>query len=179
MFLAINIFYRLVESPPVKCIKMMSYPICEVFSWFWCECLQMNGLYTLFYEASSHVCELTMYMVWYQEEQCLKNINRLATLFVCLRNHMLLGLLHWKVLQWFFFNFTMFILSITFFHPVRMDQLFFPLFLWQTSVSETSQNRQVQNTVFFSSETWFYLSIFISPTHNREPFLFYCLQSRQ
>lgn len=142
MFLAVNICYRLIERPLFKCMKMMSYPICKVFPWFWCECLQMNGLYILFYEASSYVCELTMYMVWYQEEQCLKDINRLATLFVCLINQMLLGLFHWKALHWFFFlNFTMLILNITFFHPVHMDRLFFLLFLWQTSLSETSQNR--------------------------------------
>lgn len=105
MFLTVNICYRLIERPLFKCIKMMSYPICKVFPWFWCECLQMNGLYILFYEASSDVCGLTMCMVWYQEEQCLKNINRLATLFLCLINQMLLGLFHWKALHWFFFKF--------------------------------------------------------------------------
>ena len=74
----------------------------------------MNGLYILFYEASSDVCELTMYMVWYQEEQCLKNINRLATLFVCLRNQMVLGLLHWKYCSDFFISLCLFWISLSF-----------------------------------------------------------------
>ena len=79
----------------------------------------------LFYEASSYVCELTMYMVWYQEEQCLKHINRLATLFVCLRNQMLLGLLHWKYCSDFFISLCLFWISLSFTLFTRISSSFY------------------------------------------------------
>lgn len=131
----------------------------------------------LFYEASSDVCELTMYMVWYQEEQCLKHINRLATLFVCLRNQMLLGLLHWKYCSDFFISLCLFWISLSFTLFTRISSSFYSfcgrlLYLKLLKIG-------VQNAIFFSSQTWFYLCIFIFPTHNQELFLFYYLQSRQ